>query len=249
MCSSPAAVELRRAARLAGAGVGLCLLASGCSAVASGEGSAVAGAPTGQAPAGAAPGGAVAPGSGGANLLKNSDFEEGVALPWTTSFSEPASGKGAVVAGALCLEVARKGENPWDAQVRHREMVLQQGHTYTVEFVARASRPTKVRPKVGMSGPPYAEYWASTIDVGPEPRRFVGRFTMGAKDDPTAELAFHAGGALAAADGTRLCIDEVRLADPQFTAPPRQQLAPVPKVRVNQLGYAPALPKGATVRN
>ena len=223
------------------------LLAPGCGAPGATAGGGSTGPDVAPTPTAAAV--TIAPGSGGNNLLRNSDFEEGVSLPWTTSFSDPATGKAAVTKGALCLNVDRKGTNPWDAQVRHREMVMKKGHTYTIEFVAYASKPTKVRPKVGMSGPPYAEYWASTIELDDKPRRFVGSFKMGGSDDPTAEFAFHMGGNLAAADGYRVCIDDVRLADPEFTPPPIEKVAPVPRVRVNQLGYAPTGPKGATVKN
>ena len=100
------------------------------------------------------------PPSAGNNLLKNSTFEDGTSLPWMTSFSQPADGAANVKKGALCVNVTNKGSNPWDAQVRHREMVIQKGHTYTVQFRAFASAPTRARTKVGMSGPPYAEYWS-----------------------------------------------------------------------------------------
>ncbi|HYJ11870.1 MAG TPA: carbohydrate binding domain-containing protein, partial [Polyangiaceae bacterium] len=90
--------------------------------------------PTAAEPA-AAGGGAEAGASGG-NLLKASDFEDGVSVPWTTSFTAPADGGAEVSAGALCVTVKNKGTNNWDAQFRHREMVIQQGHTYTVQFRA-----------------------------------------------------------------------------------------------------------------
>src|SRR5690606_9218340 len=67
----------------------------------------------------------------GGNLVKNADFEDGTSLPWTSSFTQPADGEASVQAGAYCLRVDDAGSNPWDAQVRHREMVIQNGHTYT----------------------------------------------------------------------------------------------------------------------
>lgn len=187
---------------------------------------------------------------GGNNLLKNSSFEDGTSLPWTTSFSAPADGKAAVEGASFCLTIKDRGTNAWDAQVRHREMVLRKGHTYTVKFRAWASRATKVRPKVGMAGPPYAEYWSSTIDLKETPQTFAGAFVMGASDDPTAEMAFHMGGNLASAGpGLRVCLDDIHLDDPDFTPPPKPPAIKHPSVRVNQVGYFPSLAKKAVVKN
>ena len=137
----------------------------------------------------AAPAPAAAEKPAGGNLLKNSDFEDGKSLPWMTSFTDPANGEAAVKDGALCVNIENAGVNPWDAQFRHREMIIQKGHTYSVRFKAWATKHTKIRPKVGMSSQPYAEYWAGTLDIGTEPQTFEGTFTMDREDDATAELA------------------------------------------------------------
>lgn len=194
---------------------------------------------------------AVASGPGG-NLLKASNFDDGKSVPWTTSFTAPADGVADVKNGAYCVTVKNIGAKRWDAQFRHREIVIEKGHTYSVQFKAWASAPTKARPKVGMSGPPYAEYWSSPIEVGTAPQTYVGRFTMMQSDDATAELAFHIGGDMAtAAVPFELCIDDVHLDDPQFTPPAGSVVAsaPVPKVAVNQLGYLPGAIKIATVKS
>ncbi len=207
--------------------------------------------PLGNESAPAAAASVTAPLPAGNNLLKNSTFDGGSTLPWMTSFSAPADGKADVVKGALCVNVTNKGSNPWDAQVRHREMVIQKGHTYTVQFRAFASAPTKARSKIGMSGAPYAEYWSSTIDVGTEPQLYSGKFTMQGSDDPTAEFAFHIGGAMAQASlPFDLCIDDVRLDDPQFTPSANaDQKVAVPNVLVNEVGYLPDAAKIATIKN
>ena len=187
---------------------------------------------------------------GGGNLLPNGTFDDGSSLPWTTSFTAPGDGKANVENGELCVEVTNKGSNNWDAQFRHREMVIKKDHVYTVKFKARASVPVKARPKVGMSGPPYGEYWSSTINVVETPQQYVGRFRMNEKDDPTAELAFHIGGNLGAASAPfKICVDDVELLDPDFKPPPRQAAAPVPAVRVNQVGFLPGYAKGATLKH
>jgi endoglucanase len=123
------------------------------------------------------------------NLLANGTFDGGVSLPWTSSFTAPGTGETSVTDGALCLDVTNIGVNRWDAQLRHREMVIQRGHEYRVVFRAWSDKPSYVRPKIGMAGPPYAEYWADTIKLDATPRVFTAEFEMKDKDDPTAEFA------------------------------------------------------------
>jgi endoglucanase len=183
------------------------------------------------------------------NLLENATFDDGSSLPWTSSFTAPGSGEASVQEGSYCLLVTDKGKNNWDAQVRHRDMVIRRGHSYSIYFVAWASSPTRVRPKVGMAGPPYAEYWQQTIELGTEPKAFTGSFTMNEPDDPTAEFTFHMGGPLADAQPPfTVCIDNVILADPEFTRARRAEALPVANVLVNQLGYLPHRVKIATAR-
>jgi endoglucanase len=188
-------------------------------------------------------------GARGNNLLKASSFDDGKSVPWTTSFTAPADGGSNVEKGALCVEVKNAGSNPWDAQIRHREMTIQKGHTYTLQFKAYASTPTTARPKIGMSGPPYGEYWSATIDIGTEPQLYVGKFTMSQADDATAELAFHIGGSMAKASAPfKICIDDIRLDDPEFSGGSSAAVASVPNVLVNQVGYLPGAAKVATFK-
>src|SRR5262245_39345744 len=116
------------------------------------------------------------------NLLANATFDGGISLPWSTVFSVPASGDSSVQNDAFCVRVTDAGKNRWDAQFRHRDMVIQRGHHYTVSFKAWADKPTNVRPKLGMAGPPYAEYWADTIQLDKTPKRFTAGFTMSQAD-------------------------------------------------------------------
>ena len=80
------------------------------------------------------------PGDPSHNLLKQSTFSDGAMLPWNTSFSEPAHGEAQVKDGALCVNVEQGGSNRWDAQIRHREMIIKKGHSYTASFKAWSSR-------------------------------------------------------------------------------------------------------------
>jgi endoglucanase len=187
----------------------------------------------------------------GHDLLENSDFASGKYVPWTTSFTAPGNGRAFVKDAQFCVEVTNKGVNPWDAQARHRGMTIEKGHTYSLAFTAHATRPTKMKAKIGMAGPPYAEYWTDTVELGTRPQAFVGTFAMTAADDATAELAFHMGGDMAAEAQVpfSICLDDVHLDDPRFVRARVAEAAPVPKVLVNQVGYFPRRPKLATVKS
>ncbi len=180
------------------------------------------------------------PGDPAHNLLKQMDFSDGVMLPWMTSFTAPAAGEAAVKDGALCVNVTHGGQNRWDAQVRHREMVIRRGHHYNLSFKAWASRETSLAGKVGMSGPPYTDYWQQRIELTTAPQQFMYEFVMNANDDATAEFALHLGGQMIKGTGPiEICIDDLVLSDPEFTPPPKAVKPPPPAIRVNQLGYLP----------
>jgi len=187
----------------------------------------------------------------GGNLIKNADFENGAALPWMASFTPPANGDLVVKDGAACLTINHGGSNKWDAQVRHREMVVQQGHTYNVSFKIWSDKPTMAGPKIGMAGPPYKEYWNQTVNIGPEPQVVKGGWVHSGADDPTVEFAFHVGGNMLRETEVpvTVCIDDVFISDPQYVAPANTGAAALPAIRINQVGYFPKAKKVATVVN
>lgn len=191
-----------------------------------------------------------APGDPAHNLLRNYDFSSGSMLPWLTSFSRPAEGEGSVKNGALCVTVKNGGVNRWDAQIRHREMVVQQGHEYVVSFKAWASRPSNMVAKVGHAVAPYTDYWTKQFSLKTEPQQFSYKFKLNHPDDPGVEFAMHFGGHMIEGPGPiDFCFDDIVLSDAQFTPPPPPQPVVIPKVRVNQLGYIPSFPKIATLVN
>jgi endoglucanase len=187
----------------------------------------------------------------GNELLNNTDFQGGKYVPWTTSFTAPGAGTGYVKDGQFCVGVTNKGNDPWDAQMRHREMIIQKGHTYSIRWTAHSTKPVQVKAKVGMSGPPYKEYWSDTVDLTTHPQAFVGVFTMEEDEDPTAELAFHFGGVNAGETQApyTVCFDDMHLDDPKFVKAKKAEEMPLRLVTVNQTGYLPALPKLATVKS
>src|SRR4029077_17869532 len=124
-------------------------------------------------------------------------------------------------------------------------------HTYSISYTAHSTKPVQLRAKVGMSGPPYKEYWTDTVDLTSRPQAFIGAFTMLEVDDATAELAFHFGGPNAGETTApyTVCFDDVHLDDPKFVKGKKRDEAPIPNVFVNQNGYLPELPKLATVKS
>ena len=205
--------------------------------------------PVGQA-TGLAPADAPAP-LVGHNLIRNSSFAQpGRSLPWTASFSAPAAGRTYVDKGELCMAIQNKGVNRWDAHLRQQNLLLEKGHTYHVQFKIHASDKTRAYLKIGLAGPPYREFWKLLFDLDTAPQVFAGTFTMATDDGVGVEMAFHAGGALAKAKVPfSVCIDDVRIDDPQYTEASDTESAPVPGVLVNQVGYFPRRAKLAIVKN
>jgi endoglucanase len=188
----------------------------------------------------------------GHNLLFNEGFGQGArSLPWNGQISTPAEGKTFVEGGELCLELKQRGANRWDAQLRHQHILLQQNHTYTVQFKMHATTKTRGYIKVGQAGPPYREFWKLLFDIDETPRVYSGTFKMLAADDPSVEFAIHLGGQLArlAPVPFKVCLDDVRLDDPEFVQKPEPAPPPIKNVLVNQVGYFPTLTKIATVKN
>jgi len=181
----------------------------------------------------------------GGELLGRSTFKDDKTLPWMPLFLEPAKGETFVKEGAYCARVDQVGKNAWDVQLRHREMVIQKGHTYSVRYSLWASGPIRVRAQIGMSGPPYKGYWSDVPDVGTTRKEFTSSFTSDDDDDPTAEFAFHMGDPGAKGPVT-VCIDDIHLTDPQFKPVAKAPEKPLPAIRVNQLGFFPKGAKRAT---
>ena len=72
-----------------------------------------------------------------------------------------------------------------------------------------------MKAKIGMSGPPYKEYWTDTSELTTHPQTFVGAFTMESADDASAEFAFFFGGGLAGETVApyTVCLDDIHLDD------------------------------------
>src|SRR6478735_11520455 len=168
------------------------VLALGCACLsalsACRERSTAANAPSAGVPptAPSAPATAVPSSPPGGELLGRSTFTGDQTLPWMPLFLEPAKGDTSVKDHGYCARIDHAGKNAWDVQLRHREMTIQKGHTYSVRYTAWASAPLRVRAQIGMSGPPYTGYWSDVPELTTARKEFSGSFTATAADDPTA---------------------------------------------------------------
>jgi endoglucanase len=186
------------------------------------------------------------------NLLDQSDFNSGVALPWTVVQSAPGVASGKIVNGEYVLTVTNPGANKWDVQFRYRGLTLQKGHTYEVKLKVRAAVDCKAYVKVGDQDAPYKEYWSNNSTpielVGGEDTLVAQTFVMQDNTVSGVEFAFHLGGDMASEIYPyTVAIDDVYLLDEQFTPTIPPELAPTPDVRVNQVGYFPNGQKKATL--
>jgi endoglucanase len=171
----------------------------------------------------------------GAEQVVNGDFAAGTA-PW---FSTP--NPGSVATGAFCVEVPGGSANPWDAIVGQNDIALEQGVTYELSFDASSTPTANIRAVVGLAVAPFDAYLAENPAATPTSQHFRFTFTQPAST-PDGQVAFQLGGASAT---HTVCLDNVSLrggAEPEPYVPDTG-----PRVRVNQVGYLPHGPKGATL--
>jgi endoglucanase len=183
----------------------------------------------------------------GKNVLWNGTFEGASQRPWSVGFDSPRVGRFAVANHELCLQLAEPGPGRGSAVVRQRPLAIQRGHHYQLRLKAHATAATHLRARLSKINAPYTELWAATADVSTDARVLAVPFD-GPADDDNVELAIELGGPLAGATPLTVCLDDLELNDPEAEIP-IEKLHPrvIPKVRVNQVGYLPDLPKVATV--
>jgi endoglucanase len=171
----------------------------------------------------------------GAEQVVNGDFSNGTSS-WF-SFPDP----GTVTDEVFCTDVPGGLANPWDAIVGQNDIALEEGVTYQLSFDASSMPAANMRSLVGLSVEPFDAYFSATPVVGESMETFTFTFTQPVST-PNGQVAFQLGGPSA----TRtICLDNVSLrggAEPEPYVPDTG-----PRVRVNQVGYLPHGPKGATL--
>jgi endoglucanase len=183
----------------------------------------------------------------GKNVLWNGSFDGASPRPWSVGFDSPQVGRFAVTNHELCLQIAAPGPDRGSVVVRQRPLAIARGHHYQLRLRAHATGATHLRARISKIGAPYTELWAATADVGAARAVLAATFD-GTTDEDNVELAIELGGPLAGPTPLTVCLDDLELNDPDAEIP-NEKLHPrtIPKVRVNQVGYLPDLPKVATV--
>ena len=183
----------------------------------------------------------------GNNMLWNGTFDGAALRPWNVGLASSRSGHAEIANHELCVEIDEPGQSASSIAVRQRPLAIGHGHHYQLRFRAHATHPTRVRARLTKINAPYTELWAATADATPEARDYAATFEA-AVDEENVELAIDLGGPLAGSAPLSVCLDDLELNDPQAEIPiERAHPRVVSKVRVNQVGYLPGMPKIATV--
>jgi endoglucanase len=186
-------------------------------------------------------------------LIRNNTFDDGVGLPWHICETYPADADFEIKDGKYYVTINNKGTDRWDVQFRHRKLVIEQGHTYTVKFTVTATKNCQIYPKIGDQSEPYNEYWHygqwEKIQLtANQPLTISQTFTMNSATAKTCEFAFHLGGDCATSSlPYTISFDNIYLTDPQFPGYEADEPEPTNAVRVNQVGYFPNFEKKATL--
>ena len=206
--------------------------------------------------------------------LGQTDFDDGVGLPWHICESGPGKMKFDIDGGTYNIEIvnpggkAAGGESRWDCQFRHRGLILEAGHTYEVKAEVTSDTSGQIYTKIGDSGSPYREVWHNGFGgnegngwncmqvTANQTLKIESTFTC-TENIEVGEWAWQFGGAgeHQSTDcfpaGTKLKFDNMSLIDKTDDKTDYDVLHPkknVPEgqVRVNQVGYFSTLQKQAT---
>ncbi len=193
------------------------------------------------------------------------DFEDGVGLPWHVCESIPGEMEFDISDGVYKITVVNPGgasnggEDRWDCQFRHRGLTIVSGNTYNVSFDITASNDCTYYTKIGDMAEPYTEDWHGESDpsqydsswnvknlTANQIQHVEGTFT--ANRTAEVEWAFHIGGDTVPA-GTVFTFDNMSLEC--TTSDEYDYKAEESWVRsdilTNQLGYFTDMNKKATL--
>jgi endoglucanase len=174
----------------------------------------------------------------GPEQVTNGGFDDGL-TGWN---NYPAA---SVVDGQGCIDVpANAGAYAAAISQKPIPMLLDESYLLTFSASVTPSQSGTIRAVIQAGEEQnYAQALPEkALELGPEPKQFSFTFTS-AFDIPQAELAFQQSTNNTAA--YRLCVDNVSLTG--GAEPPVYQPDTGPRVRVNQVGYLPHGPKGATL--
>ena len=198
-------------------------------------------------------------------LLGQTDFSDGVGLPWHVCESATGEMEFEISDGVYRITIVNPGgasnggEDRWDCQFRHRGLTIESGKHYTVSFDITASKDCTYYTKIGDLAEPFAEDWHGEPDdsqheaywnVQPLTANKTvtvnGSFT--ATRTAEVEWAFHIGGDSVPA-GTVFTFDDMSLICTDsdtydYVKPETWNRA---GILTNQVNYFPQLEKKATL--
>ena len=132
--------------------------------------------------------------------------------------------------------------NPWDAIVGQNDIALEEGVTYRYSYDVSSSVDGKNAARlVGLSVDPFTAYFTSNELLTTATTSSSNTFEQPATT-AHGQVAFQIGGS---PDPWTFCVDNVSLLG--GSAPEPYVPDTGPRVRVNQVGYLPNGPKGATL--
>lgn len=181
-----------------------------------------------------------------AEQVVGGNFEDGELSPFYASGTGLAS---SVVDGVLQVELPGGTTDKWDQIVGFNGVVLEPGVTYTLSFEASSSIGRPVRVVLGDDAPPHGVLFEQTPTLTTGMSHYEYTFTASAgfptseEEGPgRGEVSFQLGGA---PEAWTFKLDNVSLRS--GTIAPKFTPKTGPRVRVNQVGYLPDGPKGATL--
>ncbi|ADL52512.1 carbohydrate binding domain-containing protein [Clostridium cellulovorans] len=153
-------------------------------------------------------------------LIRNNTFDYNVATPWQLTKISPAEASIEVKDGKCYVTILKNGEDGrWDIQLRHRGIVLDQGHKYRVRFTVTADKDCYIYPKIADQGGSFNEYWNYNtyqkiqLNAG-VPTTIDQIFQMNNATTRSAEFVFDlAGDCQAATFPYKLTFDDIYLTD------------------------------------
>ena len=204
--------------------------------------------------------------------LGQTDFDDGVGLPWHIVESATGEMEFELVDGAYQITiinpggVSNGGEDRWDCQFRHRGLTIVSGHQYQVEYSITASNAGKYYTKIGnydgdveiwhnmSNGYDLDSTW-DCLTIGANETKNVSLTFTASQSMEVAEWSFHLGGDGQYTDGvcfpagTVITFDNMSLVD--LTSDENDYVEEEQWVRsdvlTNQLGYFSNMAKKATL--
>lgn len=198
-------------------------------------------------------------------LLGQTDFENGVGLPWHVCESAPGKMDFDISGGVYKITIVNPGgasnggEDRWDCQFRHRGITITSGNTYKASFEITASNDCTYYTKIGDMSEPFTEDWHGEPDASQhesfwnvqqlqanQTKKVEGTFTAGRTAE--VEWAFHIGGDSVPA-GTIFTFDNMSL---ECTSSNENDYVSEEEwvrsdILTNQLGYFSDMKKRATL--